>query len=107
MFRFTLPITLRDGQLVCIFPEGQLTTDGEIGEFRSGVSNILERTAVPVVPMALSGLWESVFSRNPERSRLPRLFRIVRLNIGPPLHPETVTPEGLRETVAGLQGHRL
>jgi len=47
---------LDDGQLVCIFPEGQLTSDGEIAEFRSGVSHILERTSVQVIPMALSGL---------------------------------------------------
>ncbi len=94
---------LRAGQLVCIFPEGQLTTDGAIGEFRSGVSRILERTPVPVIPMSLSGLWESVFSRNPKRARLPRLFRTVRLNIGRPLTPEAVSPESLRTVVIDLQ----
>ena len=54
---------LRDGQLVCIFPEGRLTADGEIGEFRAGMMRILKETPVPVVPMALSGLWDSMFSR--------------------------------------------
>ena len=54
---------LRDGNLVCIFPEGRLTTDGEIGEFRAGMMRILKETPVPVVPMALSGLWDSMFSR--------------------------------------------
>ena len=97
---------LLDGQLVCIFPEGQLTTDGAIGEFRSGVSRILERTPVPVIPMALSGLWESIFSRNPARKRLPRLFAAVRLVIGKPLAPREITPAGLRDTVVGLQAGR-
>ena len=54
---------LRDGNLVCIFPEGRLTADGEIGEFRAGMMRILKETPVPVVPMALSGLWDSMFSR--------------------------------------------
>ena len=54
---------LRDGKLVCIFPEGRLTADGEIGEFRAGMMRILKETPVPVVPMALSGLWDSMFSR--------------------------------------------
>ncbi len=97
---------LIDGQLVCIFPEGQLTTDGAVGEFRSGVSRILERTPVPVIPMGLSGLWESIFSKNPERQRLPRLFPTVRLNIAKPLAPHEVTPAGLRETVVSLQSGR-
>ena len=94
---------LLDGQLVCIFPEGQLTTDGAIGEFRSGVSRILERTPVPVIPMSLSGLWEGIFSRNPKRARLPRLFPAVQLNIGQPLAPGDATPAALRETVTRLQ----
>jgi len=97
---------LLDGQLVCIFPEGQLTTDGAVGEFRSGVSRILERTPVPVIPMALSGLWDSIFSRNPARNRLPRLFPKIRLDIGAPLAPDEITPAGLRETVIGLQAGR-
>jgi 1-acyl-sn-glycerol-3-phosphate acyltransferase len=98
---------LLDGQIVCIFPEGQLTTDGAIGEFRSGVSRILERTPVPVIPMSLSGLWESIFSRNPERKRLPRLFPTVHLNIGKPLAPHEATPAALRETVIRMQGRRV
>ena len=98
---------LLDGQLVCIFPEGQLTRDGEIGEFRGGVSHILERTPVPVIPMALSGLWKSFVSRNPRRTRLPRLFPPVYLNVGKPIAPEAVTPQTLRDTVVGLKDKRI
>ena len=58
---------LANGELVGIFPEGGLSPDGEVKEFRSGVSQILERRPVPVVPMALEGLWGGVFSRKPGR----------------------------------------
>src|SRR5262249_31936109 len=51
---------LRDGNLVCIFPEGRLTSDGEVGEFRAGMMRILKETPVPVVPLALCGMWDSM-----------------------------------------------
>src|SRR5690606_36132140 len=54
---------LQRGNLVCIFPEGRLTPDGEVQEFRAGMLRILKETPVPVIPMALSGLWNSMFSR--------------------------------------------
>jgi 1-acyl-sn-glycerol-3-phosphate acyltransferase len=98
---------LREGELVCIFPEGGLTRDGSIGPFRPGVMKILERAPVPVVPMALGGLWKSVFARNRAISvPFARLFPTVRLNVGPALGPAGVTPEGLREQVLALAGGR-
>jgi 1-acyl-sn-glycerol-3-phosphate acyltransferase len=54
---------LADGEVVCIFPEGKITADGTINEFRPGIEDIIKRTPVPVVPMALRGLWGSYFSR--------------------------------------------
>jgi 1-acyl-sn-glycerol-3-phosphate acyltransferase len=95
-----------DGQLVCIFPEGQLTKDGEIGEFRSGVNRILERTPVPVIPMSLSGLWQSIFSRNRSRKQFLKLFPTVYLNVGPALDPSEVGPQHMRDTVIQLQGEQ-
>ena len=98
---------LRGGELVCIFPEGGLTADGAVGVFRPGVMKILESTPVPVIPMALSGLWKSVFSRNRAISvPFARLFPTVRLAVGAPLDPRSVTPEGLREGVIGLMAGR-
>ena len=94
---------LLDGQLVCIFPEGQLTRDGEVGEFRSGVSRILERTPVPVIPMALEGLWHSIFSRNRLRWRVAKLFPTVRLAAGAQVEPASAEPARMRELVAELQ----
>lgn len=98
---------LEDGQLVCIFPEGQLTRDGEIGVFRPGMKRILERTPVPVIPMALSGLWKSVFARNREVSvPFAKLFPTVRLNVGEPLAPEGLELESVRDRVAALAALR-
>ena len=68
---------LADGEVVCIFPEGTLTRDGEMNEFKRGVEKILERRPVPVVPMALRGLYGSFFSRRDGKAamtRLPRRF---------------------------------
>ena len=68
---------LRAGHVVCIFPEGKLTTSGEMQAFRAGLEVILRLAPVPVVPVALHGLWGSVFSYHGGRpfSRLPRLRR--------------------------------
>ena len=54
---------LDDGDLLCIFPEGAITRDGELGEFKGGVMKLLESHPVPVVPLALQNLWGSFFSR--------------------------------------------
>src|SRR3989449_1291895 len=65
---------LEEGSLVCIFPEGRLTPDGELGAFRPGIERVIQRTPVPVVPMALRGLWGSFFSRVDGRA-MRRPFR--------------------------------
>jgi len=97
-----IEMALADGQLVCIFPEGQLTHDGEIGLFRPGVRRILDRTPVPVVPMALSGLWRSIFSRNRDKWKVATLFPTVSLKVGAALDPAAATPEALHGVVRGL-----
>ncbi|RNF82247.1 MFS transporter [Montanilutibacter psychrotolerans] len=69
---------LADGQIVGIFPEGALTRDGDIAAFKSGVERILERRPVPVIPMALRGMWSSMWSHRDSRMgrmRVPRRFR--------------------------------
>ena len=104
---------LAEGNLVCIFPEGQLTSDGEVGEFRRGVEQILERRPVSVIPFALTGLWDSLFSRQPNRSlgsRFQRLFRpVVQLMLGsatPPPPPNQIAglAQKLRGEVLALRG---
>ncbi len=99
---------LKAGEVVCIFPEGRLTDNGELYPFKKGVSRILERTAVPVIPMALRGLWGSFFSRwGGVAMRYPRgVFSSIALVIDLPVEPQRVTPEGLQAKVAELRGDR-
>ncbi len=101
---------LERGELVCIFPEGKLTRDGELNEFKGGIMKILERTPVPVIPMALRGLWGSLWTRstdNPfQRSFRSGPFSKLELVVGQPMAVTEVTPESLREHVAQLRGAR-
>jgi 1-acyl-sn-glycerol-3-phosphate acyltransferase len=101
---------LAQGDLVCIFPEGKLTATGEINAFRHGVTRIVERTPVPVIPMALRGLWGSVFSRHAD-ARWPRPLRKgmtsrLSLAVGEPMEPSAAAPEVLQTIVTGLRGPR-
>ncbi len=83
-----------------------MTADGEIAEFRGGATRIVERTPVPVIPVALSGLWQSLFARNEDKLRhaFTRLFSRVRIAVGEPLSPESAAPEVLRAAVSALRG---
>jgi 1-acyl-sn-glycerol-3-phosphate acyltransferase len=101
---------LAEGEVVCIFPEGGLTKDGEVATFRPGVTHILHQRPVPVVPMALRGLWGSVWSRRDNmlrRARLPRRFRArVELVVGEPVAPAEVQLSLLEEKVRVLRGDK-
>ncbi len=103
---------LKEGDLLAIFPEGGLTRDGTVQEFKGGIMKILERTtqqgvAVQVVPMALVNLWGSFFSRVEQGGAMVRPFRRgwfsrVGLNVGAPMPVADVNPEGLRVRVQEL-----
>ena len=97
---------LDDGELVCIFPEGGITRDGRLAEFKGGVMKLLAQHPVPVVPLALQNLWGSFFSRiDAVAMKTPfrrGLFTRVALVVGAPLPAASVTPSGLRERVALL-----
>ncbi len=96
---------LRRGELVCIFPEGMITHDGALNQFRDGITRIVERTPVPVVPMALKGMWGSFFSRRggPAMRRFPRRFwSKIELVADRPLAPATVSAAEVQECVAEL-----
>ena len=100
---------LADDQLICIFPEGGITRDGEIQRFRPGIERILERRPVPVVPMGLSGLWGSWFSRQSGGGlrKIPgRLFARVDLRIGEAINARDVTAAKLELLVRTLRGER-
>ncbi|KQP03810.1 MFS transporter [Pseudorhodoferax sp. Leaf265] len=103
---------LREGDLLGIFPEGGITRDGSLQTFKGGVAKILTQAradglAVPVVPMALTNLWGSYFSRIEAGGAMVRPFRRgafsrVGLNVGPALAFDTATPEALQGAVAAL-----
>ncbi|UVJ42873.1 MFS transporter [Pseudomonas sp. LS1212] len=96
--------SLKSGELVCIFPEGKLTTDGEIDAFKSGLTRMLEETPVPVIPLALQGLWGSFFSRDPRKGLFRRLWSRVTIVAGAPVPMEAAEPGLLRERVSELRG---
>jgi 1-acyl-sn-glycerol-3-phosphate acyltransferase len=98
---------LSAGHVVCIFPEGRLTTDGEIASFRSGVDKILAHRPVPVVPMALRGLWGSFFSHcgGPAMKHFPKRFwSRIELLADTPIAPENANAEMLEIRVKDLRG---
>jgi 1-acyl-sn-glycerol-3-phosphate acyltransferase len=98
---------LAEGDLLCIFPEGAITRDGSLGEFKGGVMKLLQSHAVPVVPMALTGLWGSFFSRVERGTAMVKpfrrgLFSRVGLVAGPAVPAAGVSPDLLRQRVATL-----
>jgi 1-acyl-sn-glycerol-3-phosphate acyltransferase len=97
---------LAGGDLLGIFPEGAITRDGRLGEFRGGVMKLLESNPVPVIPLALQNLWGSFFSRI-EGGAMTRPFRrgvFSRVGVvaGEAIAPTSVTPAALRERVGLL-----
>jgi 1-acyl-sn-glycerol-3-phosphate acyltransferase len=91
---------LANEEMVIMFPEGKLTTDGQVDRFRKGVEQVLERDPVPVLPVGLKGLWGTRFSMSPERKwhfRPP-----VEMVVGEMLPAEGQTADGLREQVLKL-----
>ena len=103
---------LRGGDLLAIFPEGGITRDGELQAFKGGIMKILENAErdgvqAPVIPMALTNLWGSFFSKVERGQAMVSPFRRgmwsrVGLQVGEPMAARTVEPQGLRDTVTRL-----
>ncbi|MGE3974655.1 MAG: MFS transporter [Bdellovibrionales bacterium] len=95
---------LREGELVCIFPEGKITRDGNLNPFRPGIERIVKETSVPVIPMALIGLWGSFFSFKDGlfSKNTHRFWARVQLDISAPIPPERVTAAGLQQVVSQM-----
>ena len=100
---------LENGNVVCIFPEGAITQDGNIHDFRGGIEKIIQRRPVPVIPAAISGLWGSWFSRKKSGGlrRVPgRLFARVNIRIGNPVPANQATADSLQMLVRTLRGDK-
>ena len=98
---------LSEGHIVCIFPEGRLTSDGEMNEFMRGIDIILRRSPVPVIPMALKGLWGSYFSRAKGRAckGLPtRFWSKLEIEAGTPVDPKQASAQAMFKKVQALRG---
>jgi 1-acyl-sn-glycerol-3-phosphate acyltransferase len=99
---------LEDGDVIGLFPEGKITSTGDLNEFRPGIERIIGETAVPVVPMALRGLWGSFFSRV-DGAAMKHPFRRgvlsrIELVAGAPVPASQVSAKGLEEQVRALRG---
>jgi len=99
---------LAAGEVVGIFPEGALTKDGAIAPFKSGIERILASRPVPLVPMALRGMWASMWSRRDTRlgrMRAPRRFRAnVGVVAGAPVDGLGASAQELEMQVRALRG---
>ncbi len=99
---------LAAGELIGIFPEGALTKDGEIATFRQGVEKILAARPVPVVPLALTGMWSSMWSKRDSQLRRMRAPRRLRARVGlvadAPLPAEAANAAVLEARVKALRG---
>jgi 1-acyl-sn-glycerol-3-phosphate acyltransferase len=96
---------LREGRLVCIFPEGGLTADGIIQPFKKGVEYVLQKDPVPVIPMGITGLWGSIFSHqgSPALKKIPRKFWLpIVLRIEASIPPDKATASELESHVKKL-----
>jgi 1-acyl-sn-glycerol-3-phosphate acyltransferase len=100
---------LAAGNIVCIFPEGAITSDGQIQRFRPGIEKVIASRPVPVIPVALQNLWGSWFSRSKRGGirKIPgRLFARVPVVVGEPVMPGDVTAAKLEILVRTLRGDR-
>ena len=96
---------LRSGEVVCIFAEGEITRIGQLLPFRRGMERIVKGVDAPIVPVALGGIWGSIFSFEGGRFlwKMPRSIPYpVTVSFGKPM-PGTATPFEVREVVQELQ----
>jgi len=98
---------LENGDVICIFPEGQLTYTGNLGRFKPGIEWMIERDPVPIYPIALKGLWNSVLSRKYLKSKwrfIPKAFRLeVTAICGDVIHPKDVRVNYLQRVILDLK----
>jgi acyl-[acyl-carrier-protein]-phospholipid O-acyltransferase/long-chain-fatty-acid--[acyl-carrier-protein] ligase len=95
---------IRAGDVVCIFAEGQITRIGQLLPFRRGMEQIMKDVEAPIVPVALDGVWGSIFSFEKRRFvwKWPRRIPYpVTVSFGPPM-PARATASEVRQAVQEL-----
>jgi acyl-[acyl-carrier-protein]-phospholipid O-acyltransferase/long-chain-fatty-acid--[acyl-carrier-protein] ligase len=95
----TVAAALKEGEVVCLFPEGQITRHGMINELRKGFELMARQADVPVQPVYLDGLYGSIFSYEGGKvfKKWPRRLRYpVEVLFGQPLHGREGTNEAVR-----------
>lgn len=100
---------LEQGDLLCIFPEGKLTQDGEMDEFRAGIERIIQRSPAPVIPLALQGLWGGFFSHSGSgvfKNPFHRIWSRIAIIGGQPIPPAELSAPALREQILEMRGER-
>ncbi|MEJ2115241.1 MAG: MFS transporter [Gammaproteobacteria bacterium] len=96
---------LQMGNVVGIFPEGKITSDGKVDKFKPGIERILKETPVPVIPIALDGMWGSFFSNKrgkPLRGRPRRILAKIKLTAGKAIAPEQASASKLQNIVSNM-----
>ena len=96
---------LQSGEILCVFAEGSISRTGDLLPFQRGLEAMVHGLDVPIIPVRLHGLWESVFSYRGGESfwKMPRHIRHpVRIVFGAPL-PATTRASQVRQSVAGLE----
>lgn len=98
---------LERGDIICIFPEGQLTYTGNLGRFKPGIEWIIERDPVPIYPIAIRGLWDSILSRKYLKSKYRFILKRIRMPVtvvcGQVIHPEAVSINHLQRVILTLK----
>ncbi len=96
---------MKEGELVCVFPEGQVSRTGALMEVRKGFETLAKRAAVPVVPVFIDSLWGSIFTYANQKLifKLPEQFPFsVLVKVGAPLPHATVNPVLARQALLDL-----
>jgi 1-acyl-sn-glycerol-3-phosphate acyltransferase len=98
---------LNNKELLCVFPEGNLTDDGTIKEFKHGIKYLWNQCPTPIIPIAIDGFYDTIFSRKPEKKKLlknPFKKKHIYVIIGKPMNfTYYPTPDYLRQVVLDLQ----
>ncbi len=91
---------LNNGEVVALFPEGHISFNGQLGEFKRGYELALKDTYHPIVPFYIRGLWGSTFSRARDYYKeIHATQRDIIVSFGKPLPSTTLAPQVKQKVV--------